>query len=99
MSSLRDAGEMEAMHARAVESAIETNCESRAPIALLLAHRVFDLVSKFVGYGFCRSHAAAFARTVYQSSHLNRLRKTADTNRREPVNLNEKRILYLVAIP
>ena len=31
-----------------------------------LAEAVFDLVSKFVGYSCCRSHATAFARTVYQ---------------------------------
>ena len=70
MSKFRDAGEMEAMRARFVEAAIETHRDTSAPVAPLLANRVFDLVSKFVGYGFCRSHAAAFARTVYQSSFL-----------------------------
>lgn len=34
------------------------------------ANEVFDKVSNFVGYGFCRSHAAAFAKTVYQSAYL-----------------------------
>ncbi|MEE3235112.1 MAG: DNA polymerase III subunit alpha [Candidatus Latescibacterota bacterium] len=31
---------------------------------------VFDKVANFVGYGFCRSHAAAFAKIVYQSVWL-----------------------------
>lgn len=35
-----------------------------------MANRVFDLVAKFVGYGFCRSHAAAFAHIVYQTAYL-----------------------------
>ncbi len=70
MSKFRDAGEMEAMRGRFVAGAIETHRDTSAPVAPLLANRVFDLVSKFVGYGFCRSHAAAFARTVYQSSFL-----------------------------
>ena len=70
MSKFRDAGEMEAMRERFVEAAIETHRNTKSSVAPLLANRVFDLVSKFVGYGFCRSHAAAFARTVYQSSFL-----------------------------
>jgi error-prone DNA polymerase len=65
MSKFRDAGEMEAMRGRFVDGAIRTH-----GVRPELAHHVFDLVSKFVGYGFCRSHAAAFARTVYQSAYL-----------------------------
>lgn len=34
------------------------------------AERVYEIVSHFVGYGFCRSHAAAFAKIVYQSAWL-----------------------------
>ena len=34
------------------------------------ADRVFDAVSAFVGYGFCKSHAAEFARTIYQTAWL-----------------------------
>ena len=70
MSKFRDAGEMEAMRGRFVAGAVETHRYTSVPVAPALANRVFDLVSKFVGYGFCRSHAAAFARTVYQSSFL-----------------------------
>jgi error-prone DNA polymerase len=34
------------------------------------AEAVYEKVSHFVGYGFCRSHAAAFAKIVYQSAYL-----------------------------
>jgi DNA polymerase III alpha subunit len=34
------------------------------------ADRVFAAVSAFVGYGFCKSHAAEFARTIYQTAWL-----------------------------
>jgi error-prone DNA polymerase len=70
MSKERDRAEMEAMREKFVSGAVETHRDTRYPASPALANRVFDLVSKFVGYGFCRSHAAAFARTVYQSSYL-----------------------------
>lgn len=34
------------------------------------ATRVFTAISHFVGYGFCKSHAAEFARTIYQTAWL-----------------------------
>ena len=70
MSKFRDATEMEAMRERFVEGAIETHKNTKFPVHPHLANKVFDLVAKFVGYGFCRSHAAAFARTVFQSAYL-----------------------------
>ena len=39
-------------------------------VDLVSANNVFNTVSYFVGYGFCRSHAAAFAKIVYQSAWL-----------------------------
>ena len=65
MSDVRDPGEMENMRSQFVEGAIETH-----GVDPDTAHEVFDKVSGFVGYGFCRSHAAAFAKTVYQSAYL-----------------------------
>ena len=65
MSKFRDRVEMEAMRDKFVNGAVNTHGVHR-----IQANNVFDLVSKFVGYGFCRSHAAAFARTVYQSAYL-----------------------------
>ena len=70
MSRHRDRSEMEAMRQKFVENAIAAHQSTAHPVSLALASAVFDLVSKFVGYGFCRSHAAAFARTVYQSAYL-----------------------------
>lgn len=65
MSKFRDAGEMEAMRTHFVQGAI-----TKHGVNEKLANWVFDAVAKFVGYGFCRSHAAAFAHTVYQTAYL-----------------------------
>jgi error-prone DNA polymerase len=64
MSKFRDAEEMESMRDVFVSGAVGKGVPDD------LAHHVFNQVSKFVGYGFCRSHAAAFAKTVYQSAYL-----------------------------
>ncbi len=64
MSKFRDPGEMEEMRERFVAGAM------RRGVAESVANSVFDKVANFVGYGFCRSHAAAFAKTVYQSAYL-----------------------------
>lgn len=65
MSKFRDASEMEGRRAQFVKGAV-----CKHSVVPELANRVFDAIAKFVGYGFCRSHAAAFARTVYQSAYL-----------------------------
>ncbi|MEO6906705.1 MAG: hypothetical protein ABI210_02335, partial [Abditibacteriaceae bacterium] len=70
MSKFRDPGAMESMREKFVTGAITTHQDTKYPVSNTLADRVFELVAKFVGYGFCRSHAAAFARTVYQSAYL-----------------------------
>ena len=31
---------------------------------------MYEIIAYFSGYGFCRSHAAAFAKTVYQTAFL-----------------------------
>ncbi len=68
MSRFRDPAEMESMRDGFVESAMANPTHPR--ISRQVAGRVFDQVSKFVGYGFCRSHAASFALTVYHSAYL-----------------------------
>jgi error-prone DNA polymerase len=65
MSKFRSSEQMESMRSQFVQGAI-----ARHGVTLALANHVFDLVAKFVGYGFCRSHAAAFAHTVYQTAYL-----------------------------
>jgi error-prone DNA polymerase len=64
MSKFRDPGEMAAMRGRFVGGAMARG------VPEAVAEGVFERVSKFVGYGFCRSHAAAFAKTVYHSCYL-----------------------------
>lgn len=67
MSKFRDPGCMRDMRDRFVEGARKTQ-----GVSVELAEEVFRQVSSFVGYGFCRSHAAAFARTVFHSAYLKR---------------------------
>lgn len=64
MSHQRSRREMEAMHARFVDGALAQG-ETREA-----ADRVFEAVSSFVGYGFCKSHAAELVRTSYQTAWL-----------------------------
>lgn len=71
MSRFRSPDDMEAMRDRFVSGAVSRGVETA------VANSVFDKVSKFVGFGFCRSHAAAFAKTVYQSAYLKRFHPAA----------------------
>ncbi|MEW6751777.1 MAG: DNA polymerase III subunit alpha [Candidatus Latescibacterota bacterium] len=64
MSRFRDPGEMASMRGRFVGGAVQRGVPEPT------AQQVFDKVANFVGYGFCRSHAAAFAQTVYHSAWL-----------------------------
>ncbi len=66
MSKFRDPGQMEGMRDRFISGAMKNG------VSLEIATKVFENVANFVGYGFCRSHAAAFAKTVYQSAYLKR---------------------------
>lgn len=64
MSHVRSPAEMEAMRER-FERGARAAGESPEDIT-----RVFDAIAKFVGYGFCKSHAAEFARAIYQTAYL-----------------------------
>ena len=64
MSKDNNAEEMDRMHRAFIAGALERGVDGA------IAEVVFEKISNFVGYGFCRSHAAAFARTVYQSAWL-----------------------------
>ena len=66
MSKERDREKMEGMRERFVQGATGRGVPEK------VAHQVFEKISYFVGYGFCRSHAAAFAQTVYISAWLKR---------------------------
>jgi error-prone DNA polymerase len=64
MSHAREPAEMAAMRERFVAGAMAGGEQIED------AARVFGAISAFVGYGFCKSHAAEFARTIYQTAWL-----------------------------
>ncbi|MFM8771594.1 MAG: DNA polymerase III subunit alpha [Candidatus Kapaibacterium sp.] len=64
VSKNRDRHLMASMRERFVQGAC------RRGVSRECAEHVYEIVSHFVGYGFCRSHAAAFAKIVYQSAWL-----------------------------
>jgi DNA polymerase III alpha subunit len=65
MGTWRSTREMEKLHRRFVEGAL------RQPgMELEVAEELFRQVSAFASFGFAKSHAAAFARTAYESAFL-----------------------------
>jgi error-prone DNA polymerase len=65
MGTWRSTREMEKLHARFVEGAL------RQPgMATETAEELFRQVAAFASFGFAKSHAAAFARTAYESAFL-----------------------------
>ena len=73
MSKCRDPAQMEALRSTFVDGALLTHPD----LSLETAHRVFEQVASFAGYGFPKSHAAAFAKTVYISAWLKRYHPAA----------------------
>jgi DNA polymerase-3 subunit alpha len=47
-----------------------TGCAEHSEIAKPLAERIFDTMAAFAGYGFNKSHAAAYALVAYQTAYL-----------------------------
>ncbi len=65
MGTWRSSREMEKLHQRFVDGAL------RQPgMTLEMAEELFRQVAAFASFGFAKSHAAAFARTAYESSFL-----------------------------
>ncbi|MCB9957245.1 MAG: DNA polymerase III subunit alpha [Rhodospirillaceae bacterium] len=56
--------EMDAQKARFVDGAVDRGVQKAQ------AAHIFDLVNKFAGYGFNKSHAAAYALVAYQTAYL-----------------------------
>ena len=56
--------EMDAQRQSFVEGAVEQGVKKAK------ASEIFDLVAKFAGYGFNKSHAAAYALVAYQTAYL-----------------------------
>ena len=45
-------------------------CKAKNNIPEAKANQIFDLLEKFAGYGFNKSHAAAYAIVAYQTAYL-----------------------------
>lgn len=45
-------------------------CEQASQIAAEKANEIFDLIDKFAGYGFNKSHSAAYGLITYQTAYL-----------------------------
>ncbi len=56
--------EMQAQRARFVEGAVKNGVTAQR------ANEIFDIVDKFAGYGFNKSHSAAYALIAYQTAWL-----------------------------
>lgn len=65
MGTWRSTREMEKLHARFVDGCIE-----RSGLTPEQAEELFRQVAAFASFGFNKSHAAAFARTAYESAFL-----------------------------
>jgi error-prone DNA polymerase len=65
MGTWRSSREMEKLHARFVEG-----CLRQPGMTGEVAEELFRQVSAFASFGFAKSHAAAFARTAYESAFL-----------------------------
>ena len=61
----KDQKEMDAQRARFI-----AGCAENSVIAEVKAGELFDLIDKFAGYGFNKSHAAAYALLAYQTAWL-----------------------------
>ena len=64
MSRSRSAEAMGGLRKRFVQGGLERGLEAE------LAQTIFENLQGFAYYGFCKSHAAAFARTAYESCYL-----------------------------
>src|SRR3990172_12897095 len=64
MTRKRSYEEIEKMRARFVQGALHKG------LSQAIAEDTFDKIAAFGGYGFCKSHAAAFARTTYETGYM-----------------------------
>ncbi|MCL4534934.1 MAG: DNA polymerase III subunit alpha [Bacteroidetes bacterium] len=64
MNRHRSGTEMARIHARFLDGAVRNGLEEEA------AETIFKQLAGFASYGFCKSHAAAFAKTAYDTAYL-----------------------------
>jgi len=60
----KDQAEMDRQRSRFIDGAAENKVDGK------LANEIFDLVNEFAGYGFNKSHAAAYAMISFQTAYL-----------------------------
>ena len=53
-----------------IRQAFLDGCAAQGDVAPEVAERVWQALAAFAAYGFCKAHAAAFARTAYQTAYL-----------------------------
>ena len=66
----KDQAEMDRQRSRFNDGAVERGVDRK------LANSIFDLVNEFAGYGFNKSHAAAYAMISFQTAYLKALHPT-----------------------
>jgi error-prone DNA polymerase len=64
MSRARSSADMEALRAPFVRGALAHG------VSAAVANTIFGQIAAFAEFGFCKSHAAAFALTAYHTAHL-----------------------------
>jgi error-prone DNA polymerase len=64
MSRARSSADMEKLRAPFVEGAARNGVDQKT------ANEIFQQIAGFAEFGFCKSHAAAFALTAYHTAHL-----------------------------
>lgn len=99
----KDAKEMANQREFFVTGAVANNVDAD------IANYIFDLVDKFSGYGFNRSHSAAYALVAYQTAWLKAhypaafmaavLSADMDNTEKVVINIDECRLLNLKIIP
>jgi len=66
----KDQAEMDKQRSRFVDGAAKNGVDTK------LSNSIFDLVNEFAGYGFNKSHAAAYAMISFQTAYLKALHPT-----------------------
>jgi len=66
----KDKAEMDRQKSRFIDGAVKNNVDAR------LAGDIFELVNEFAGYGFNKSHAAAYAMISFRTAYLKAMHPT-----------------------
>ena len=70
MSRSRSRFEMAKLSERFIEGAVGNGVDADGVLSAEIAQEIFRQLAGFASYGFCKSHAAAFAKTAYDTLYL-----------------------------